>query len=420
MKRPLLLLPLMLCLALALAACRGAAEGPTPTAPLVETATAPAQPPAQPTPDDAYPAPTLPTITPLPDDYPAPATMAPTTSAYPAPGADGTTEAPTDPTAPELDGPPAGLVFEDNGGLWHINAAGDPVRLSERTGLEPSPDLSRAAYIEGDDVFVMELASGETTNVSEGSGRSHSFVLWWPSNPDLLLVGSQGEDDVGPNLGRLTLVNADGSGYEVVGEAVSYALPEGSPDGARIAYDVGGAAAIYELETGETTMLDLESFTVTPEGISLQRAASPAWSPGGDRLALMMGIRSEGGPEVGEIALGIFDLAASTVQVIHPYETLGRGGWLMAPRWSADGQWVSYPVETGDADRGIWVSSADGAVQELLGGNAISVPLWHPSDPTIALTPAELPNDLLIAAAPDWQVQTFPLPHTRLLGWVAE
>jgi hypothetical protein len=413
MKRPRSLL-LFLVLALALAACGGAAPDATPTAPLPEPATSPAEPPAGPTLDQSYPAPVLPTITPLPDDYPAPPTAAPTSSAYPAPG-ESTGEAPT---APEFDSPPPGLVFEDNGGLWHIDAEGEPQRLSERTGLEPSPDLSRAAYIEGDDVFVLDLASGEATNVTEGSGRAHYFVFWWPANPDLLILGSQGEEDAGPNLGRLTLVNADGSDYDVVGEDVSYAFPDGSPDGSRIAYDVGGAAAIYDRSSGETTPFDVAAYAVTPEGVTIQRAASPAWSPDGGSLALMMAVEREGGPETGEIALGIFDLEASTVQVVHTYATLGRGGWLMAPRWSAGGEWVSYPVETGDESRGLWVTAADGSTEQFLGGNAISVPLWHPTSPTIALTPAEAQNDLLLASAPGWQPQTFALPHTRLLLWV--
>jgi hypothetical protein len=413
MKRPRSFL-LFLVLALALTACGGAPAAATPTAPLPEPDTTPAEPPAQPTLDQSYPAPVLPTITPLPEGYPEPRTPPPFTGPYPAPG-EGTGEAPT---APEFDGPPPGLVFEDNGGLWHMTGDGEPHRLSQRTGLEPSPDLSRAAYIEGDDVFVLDLESGAATNVTEGSGRAHYFVIWWPANPELLILGSQGEEDAGPNLGRLTLVNADGSDYEVVGEDVSYAFPEGSPDGSRIAYDVGGAAAIYDLNSGETEPLDLEAYAVSPDGITLQRAASPAWSPDGGSLALMMGIEREAGPEFGEIALGIFDLQASTVQVIHPYETLGRGGWLMAPRWSADGQWVSYPVETGDESRGLWVTAADGSTQQFLGGNAISVPLWHPSSPTIALTPSEAQNDLLLATAPGWQLQTLPLPHTRLVLWV--
>jgi hypothetical protein len=410
MKRPFSLL-LLLVLMFAVAGC-GAAEEPTPTAALPEaTDVVPVE---EPTPaGEAYPAPVLPTLTPLPEGYPEPSTPppAPTLAAYPAPEEEA-------PAAPELslDRPPAGLVFEDSGGLWRLNAEGDPERLSTRTGLEPSPDLTRAAYIEGDDVFVLDLASGEAENITEGSGRAHYFVIWWPARPDTLILGSQGEEDIGPNNGRLTLVDASGNGYEVVAEEVSFAFPEGDPDGSRIAYDEAGQPYIYDVDNGIRTPFDPAAFEL-PEGVTVQRAASPAWSPDGGSLAFMMGILRDDGPEQEEIALGVFDLDAGTAQVIHSYVTLGRGGWFQAPRWSPDGQWLTFPVETGDDERGLWLSAADGSREQLIGGNAFATPVWHASANALAFSPDDPQNTLLLAAAPTWEPQSVGLPHTRLISW---
>lgn len=375
-----------------------AVETPSPTAPVAEQ------------PEEPYPAPVLPTITPLPDDYPAPPTAPPPT-AYPEPE-DGTTEAP--PAA--ADGTTVGLVYDAEDGLQQIGPDGEPVELAAQSGLEPVPDLSRAAYIAGGDVFVLDLETGESVNVTEGSGRTHQYVVWWPAQPDLLLTGSQGAEDAGPNNGALTLVGTDGSDYRVVAEEVGFALPEGSPDGTTIAYDEAGQPVMYDVTAATRTPFDVTAFTL-PEGVTIERAASAAWSPDGNSLAIMMGILRDGGPGGEEIALGIFDLEGETAQVLHPYVTVGRGGWFEAPSWSPDGAWLAFPVETGDDTRGVWVTAADGSSEQLLGGNGFSPGIWSPDSSALALTPAESQDEILLFTAQDWSLQRVPLPHMRLITW---
>lgn len=422
MKQPIYLLLLLILSAALLSAC-GGGDGDAATATIepapeevseetASTATSPAPGETEEQmPEEPYPAPVLPTQTPLPEGYPEPPVYEEPTPFSPYPGPDeGTAVASGDGAAL------AGLVYDAGDGLWQVGADGEPVQLSELSGLEPSPDLSQAAYIEGGDVFVMDLASGESVNVTEGSERSHMFVQWWAAQPDLLLLGSQGADDAGPNNGALTLVGTDGSDYRVVAEGVSFAMPEGSPDGTQIIYDEGGQPVLYDLEAETAAPFDVTAYAL-PDGVTISRAASGVWSPDGGSLALMMGIERADGPGEAEIALGIFDLEAETGQVLHPYVTAGRGGWFHSPRWSPDGAWVTFPVETADDTRGVWVTAADGSSEARLGGSGFPQPVWRPDSTALVLTPADNQDEVLHFAAPGWTQENMALPHMRLVSW---
>lgn len=412
-------LSLLLLLSLLLAVACGPSPNANEATPELEGEEATATPPAPDVgetaaPVEPYPGPAM--ATPLPADYPAPPTPEPTVDPYPAPGGEGTA-LPEGPAAP-VGGLPPGLVYEADEATWVVGPDSAPTGLYPQTGLEISPDGSRAAYVENEDIFVIDLATDDTVNVTEGSERAHTFVTWWPAQPETLLAGSQGAEDVGPNLGRLTLIAADGGSYEVVGEEVSFALPEGSHDGTRIAYDEGGQPFIYDAAAGAREAFDVASFTL-PEGVTVTRAASGAWSPDDSALAWMMGVEREGEPEGEEIGLGIFDLAAQTARVIHPYVTLGRGGWFTAPRWSPDGAWVVFPVETGDESRGTWVTAADGSSEQLLGGDTFAPALWLPDGSAVLISiPQQETMALARYAAGTWAETLLELPHTRLVGWL--
>ncbi|NLF66319.1 MAG: hypothetical protein GX579_17135 [Chloroflexi bacterium] len=424
-----LLLLLLLLLAVACGPSGGSGDPTAELAPDEATATAPVA--APPTADEtieAYPAPTqLPTPTAFPDDYPMPPTPtpAPTFDPYPGPDDDDGTVVPESPggeatAAAPTGGLPPGLVYEADDATWLVRADGAPTGLAPRTGLEVSPDGSRAAYLEGDDIFILNLETDEATNITGDSDRPHTVVTWWPARPDTLLALSRDPGDIGPNLGRLTLLAADGATYEVLGETASNAMPAGSHDGTRIAYDEGGQPFIYDVDAGAREPFDPAAFTL-PEGVTVTRAASPAWSPDDSAIAWMMGIEREGEPEGEEIALGIFDLQAGTAQIIHPYVTLGRGGWLIAPTWSPDGAWVVFPVETGDADRGMWVTAADGSSEQLLGGDTFSPVFWLPDSSAVLVSiPQQATMDLAQYTAPAWEETLLGLTHTRLPGWVEQ
>ena len=202
-----------------------------------------------------------------------------------------------------------------------------------------------------------------------GQGGLISTHPGGPPNPDTLILSSRGENEEGPNHGRLTLVNADGSSYRIVQSAGSLAgaAPAPAPDGRTIAYDIALNGMLYHLD-GESETFEPSKYGL-PRGVQVVRIASPSWSPDGRRLAWIMAVVGGGYGSNGrwDIVLGVFDLEGMSVSLIHPYQAAGRGGWLPPATWSTDGEWLAYSVESRDEmERGLWLTSAIGAEQHRL------------------------------------------------------
>lgn len=320
-----------------------------------------------------------------------------------------------------------GIVYEDEEGLWQVDEAGEPQLLVSQPEAQLSPDGDEALYVEEGDVWIVDVESGEARNVTEGSERLHFRAQWWPENPDVLVLTSRSQEAEGPTEGELTLVNRDGSEYEVVNqEADSHGLPAPAPDGETIAYDEAGSAWLYHLDDGRQAF-DVEAYDL-PEGVSVPRIASPAWSPDMARIAWVMA--AEGG-DFGagagwEVVLGIFNLEAGTAQLIHPFEPVGRGGWFPNPVWSPDGEWISYTVETFDeAERGRWVIAGDGSGEQmLLNTDAMSTAVWSPQGPAAwhnggyLIVDGQESTDLIESGS--WGEVEMPLPaDARVVDWRA-
>ena len=289
------------------------------------------------------------------------------------------------PTGPESGGPEApvslpGIVYQTEDALWQLGADGEPLPLSPNSDLVLSPSGDRGLYLADGDVWVVALDGSGERNVTAGSGRTHVTAQWWPARPDTLVLGSWGEGEQGPNSGKLTLVNVDGSNYRVVHPegAASFARPAPGPNGQTIAYDEAGSAWLHRID-GNPEPFPLAAYL--PRDVEVPRIASPAWSPSGDRLAWMMAVvgGDYGNGQSWDIALGVFDLATGTGSIIHPYQPVGRGGWFPAPIWSPDGDWLVFTVEaTGAEERGLWVSSTDGSREARLHPQANARVFWSP------------------------------------------
>lgn len=310
--------------------------------------------------------------------------------------------------------PLPGLVFTNETGTWWMTAG--PVLLSERPGLQLSPNGLYGLYQEDDDIWLVDLAAGEERNLTGGSGRVNCCALWWPARPDTIILGSWPSDsDLGPTTGFLTSVNIDGSDYRLLEEEVqSNALAGPGPDGQSIAYDRAGSSWLYRWDSGPEPL--------DPVDYGLQnvvRIGGPSWSPDGQMLAWTVAVTD---PEW-RIAVAIFDLTEETGVLLHPYENAGRGGWFPPPAWSPDGRWLAFTAEDIDGEqRGVWVVAADGSQEAYLGHGRD--PVWSPDNRYLIYTGTEEssasgePVPWLVAPE-SWYKIPFALPPgTLVIDWV--
>jgi Tol biopolymer transport system component len=325
-----------------------------------------------------------------------------------------------------------GLIYRSAGGLWHVNADGESVRILELGDASPytrpavSPDGGQVLYAEGDDVWLADVASGERRNLTQTPDRAECCAQWALGETDVILfnswpLGEAGMDFGYPTLARLSADSGEASDYRVLEDgAHSYTLPALSPDGRTVAYEQARQPWVYRQDAGS------EPFDLAPYGLTNDpklHLYSPAWSPDGGRLVWRISdCRGDGC----QSSVGVFDLEAETAQHFLPHRPAGMGGQPPAPTWSPDGQWLAFAAWAEEpADAGLWVVRVDGQEEEHLAtgrGRGSPEVVWSPDGGWLAIgdsAQGEDPKRFYLARAGAWELQPLDLPADGyLVAWV--
>ncbi len=237
----------------------------------------------------------------------------------------------------------------------------DGTRLAYRTNQRGSPKLA-----------VYDLGSGES-HVVNLSGASDSPPLWSPDGENLLYISFR---DGNPRLYAVAIncqQSARGCRYNerlLLPTIVTRWPLSWSPDGEQLAFIRirREGRQLHLLRAGCANLLDETCpLNVLPVGETLPYAAFPAWSPDGERIALMT---SEGT----QTMLKVIDLQSGAEQAL----TAGLTG-NDVPSWSSSGAYIAVQAYTNPWARIIVLDAASGAQRgEIVSPFGAYSPLWRP------------------------------------------
>lgn len=321
------------------------------------------------------------------------------------------TETPTDtPTPASVPYPEyAGLVYRTSHGLWQIQADGRARLVSSEPYARLSPDGRQVLYEWLGDLWITDVGTGESVNVTQTEDRWECCARWWPARPDLVLFGSQEVQPDGPFAdGFLSVVQTSGAGYRVLddGHLVGHRIAP-SPDGDDIAYGAGRLYSWRQQSSRELTAADF--------GLPNLSLYAPAWAPEGRRIAWTVVTQEDREYRVGTVVL---DLERRTGTSFHFFEPVGFDGPLPPPRWHLQGEWLAVDGFAVDLEKaGVWVfpmadQTGGGRQLEPIAGFAANKRFtWSPDGRYLAVTlPARPDGSILIYEVGTWQ------PHQLSLG----
>jgi Tol biopolymer transport system component len=203
------------------------------------------------------------------------------------------------------------------------------------------------------DVFSIQLDGTGLTTLTNDT-YSDFFPVYSPDGTKIAFIA---DSAVGV---QLSLMNADGTGRQLLTHATFSGFPSWSPDGTKIAFVTPMAGdddiAVYDLTTSTVTQLTTD----------FQLDMDPRWSPNGQWIAFTS-FRSGGG----DIYVIKPDGTGETRLTTDPiYDS--------NPAWSPDSQWIAFQAKRDDE---IYKIKPDGTGETRIthAAGASQCPFWSPN-----------------------------------------
>ncbi|MCA9945841.1 MAG: hypothetical protein KC449_20300 [Anaerolineales bacterium] len=257
---------------------------------------------------------------------------------------------------------PVGLLYhKPDGSLWQVAADGQPVQLwnQEGTPAIPAPDGQHAFYQIQGDLWLLDVASGESSQLTsdhDDQGIHLAGFNYWVDSGTILSGILQDWEEGGPNLGHPALIDIATAEITVLDDqhlmssfpaisangAIAYSSVQQSADDAQLTWVYNPAAGVAAFAPTEYVGA-LDGFYT-----------APAWSVDGRSLSWLV---SNGV----DFQLAIVDLESKTAVGMVAYPGAAFGGPYPNPIISPDGSKIALRQLTNDpATTGLWLYALDG------------------------------------------------------------
>jgi len=242
-----------------------------------------------------------------------------------------------------------------NGRLQHVIEDLGPTLRSFNLIL--SPDAQFAAFVSSfprnvADIFLVNLWSGETHNLSNSPEISELTPVWSPDSRQLAYTARA----LSNNADLFVHEFARGDVQQLTDTAQDERLPLWSPDGARIAFfrvADDDTTTLWTIDTQHNASQQIES--------EIEPLANPvSWSPDSKQLAFTLSTRQ----------IAVYDWQHDRLQILSDGSRRD-----LDPAWSPDGRWLAFVSQ-----RGIDLFSiADGTRRAWIADFKVKSPLlWQP------------------------------------------